>query len=62
MRCVGILHREEAMHMVEQISLQLMFFMFIQLVLTTIIASILAITLIVVVRKNDNKNASLLGR
>jgi len=48
--------------MVEQISLQLMFFMFIQLVLTTIIASILAITLIVVVRKNDNKNASLLGR
>ena len=48
--------------MIEQISLQLMFFMFIQLVLTTIIASILAITLIVVVRKNDNKNASLLDR
>ena len=47
---------------IEQISLQLMFFMFIQLVLTTVIASILAITLIVVVRKNDNKNASLPDR
>lgn len=63
MRCVVILHREEAMHMViEQVFLQLMFFMFILLVLTTIIASILAIALIVIVRKNDNKNASLLDR
>jgi len=47
---------------IEQISLQLMFCMFIQLVLTTIIAIILAIPLIVILRKNDNKNASLLGR
>lgn len=47
---------------IEQFFLQLMFFMFIQLVLTTLIASILAIALIVIVRKNDNKNASLLDR
>ncbi len=48
--------------LLEQAILQLMFFMFIQLVLVTSIAIILAITLIVILRKNDNKNASLLGR
>ena len=47
---------------IEQIYFQLMFLMFIQLVLTTIIASILAIALIVIARKNDNKNASLPDR
>lgn len=48
--------------LLEQAILQLIFFIFIELVLMTVIAIILTIALIAIVRKNDNKNASLLDR
>ena len=63
MWCVVILHREEAMHMLlEQAMLQFIIFIFIELVIITAVAAILFITLVVVIRKSDKKNASLPDR
>lgn len=63
MCCVAILHREEAMLMLlEQVYLLFIYILIFELAILTVVAIALLVTLIVTIRKLDNKNASLPGR
>lgn len=60
---VSLLHSWEVMHMLlEQAILQLVFLLFCELVIVTFVATFLFIALVIVIRKLNKKNTSLLDR